>query len=526
MKFKLGLLFSKTVTTALRYFLAAVLLTVGQGVLALDLIQATKEQDLQAVVNLLAEGADPDMQQADGATALHWAVHRENTELINELLQSGADVNVANRLGATALFIAARSGRSDLVQLLLEAGASPNSALTNGETPLMSAARTGANDAVMLLIAAGADVDVRETSRNQTALMWAASQGHLDVVQTLIVAGADLEARSKVRPMLMFADATNGGAFDQGVMENLGGYSALLFAARNGHTQVAQELLNAGAEIEGVAGNGTSALVVAAHSGHTEVAIMLLRAGANPNAMEAGYGALHAAILRGDQSVVNSLLEHGADPNIRLQKANPVQRASEDWVLKSPLISATPYWIAANFREAGIMKRLVEAGADPLLNNGEQYRRLRDRESRINPPAPEVVGGLASSLQAAVRGDSTRQRYYVQANPDPAGEERLALESIIVAADHGIDLDHTDFTGSAAIHDAATRNLATVVRELAERGADINILNGRGQTALDLALVAERRLGRGILAQETPDYVGPTARQVLEEFGARRGSEL
>ncbi len=509
-----------------RWFgLALCLLSVVPVGFASDLIQATRDQDLGAVTALLADGANPNEQQADGATALHWAVHRENSELITVLLSSGADINAVNRLGATPLFIAARSGRSDLVAQLLEAGADPKQTLTNGETALMSAARTGAAEAVELLIEAGADVNVKESSRDQTALMWAASQGHLQVVELLVAAEAELGAKSKVRPMLMFADATNGGAFDQGVMENLGGYTALLFAARNGHGDVALALLRAGAEINGVAGNGTSPLVVATHSGHTELSLMLLREGADPDAMEAGYNALHAAVLRGDLIVVDALLNHGADPDIRLEKANPVQRASEDWVLKTPLIGATPYWIAASFREPAIMERLAEAGADPLLTNGEQYRRLRDRESRINPPAPEVVGGFATSLQAAVRGDSTRQRYYVQANPDPVGEERQALKSVIVAAEHGVDINHLDFTGTAAIHDAAARNLATVVRELARRGADINVSNARGQTPLDLAIVAERRFGRGILAQETPDNAGPTARQVLEELGASRGIE-
>ena len=77
-------------------------------------------------------------------------------------------------------------------------------------------------------------------------------------LETLIAAGANLDVRSKVRPRLMFADATNGGAFDQGVMENLGGYTPLLFAASAGHIEIANILINAGADIDGQAGNGAS----------------------------------------------------------------------------------------------------------------------------------------------------------------------------------------------------------------------------------------------------------------------------
>ncbi len=504
--------------------LSAALWTVGAQ--ALDLIEAVRDQNSDAVRSLIAEGSDPNLAQADGATALHWAVHRENPELVTLLLEAGADINATNRMGASPLFIAARSGHTELIEQLLDAGANPDLQLTMGETPLMSAARAGSALGVSLLVEEGADVNVRENSREQTALMWAASQGHTEVARVLIEAGADVNAKSRVRSMLMFVDATNGGAFDKGQMENLGGFTPLHFAARNGHTDLAQVLISAGADIDLAAGNGASPLVIAAHSGHGELAVMLLEEGANPNAMGAGYNALHAAILRGDIAVVDALLVHGADPDVRVERATPVQRASEDWVLKTPTVGATSYWLAASFREADIMKLLADNGADPLQTNLEQFRRHRERAQRENPPEPEVIGGFASTIQAAVRGDSTRQRYYVQANPDPVGEERKALESVIVALEHGVNIEHTDFTKATALHDAAARNLATVVRELAERGAELNVVNSRGQTPLDLAIAAERRLGMGILAEETPDYVGPTARQVLEGFGALTASQL
>ena len=174
-------------------------------------------------------------------------------------------------------------------------------------------------------------------------------------------------------------------------------------------------LIEAGTEIDGAAGNGASPLVVATHSGHYVLARRLLDQGANPDSMGAGYNALHAAVLRGDVGMVEALLEHGADPDTRLEKPTPVQRASEDWALRTPLVSATPYWLAASFREAEIMRVLERAGANPLVTTLERFRPLRDRESRLNPPPPEIVGGFASSLQAAVRGASDRNRYYVLA---------------------------------------------------------------------------------------------------------------
>ena len=487
----------------------------------MDLLEATKQRDFDTLQRLLDTGADPNARQPDGATALHWAVHASDSSSVSALLEAGADVNVSNRLGASALFVAARNGDATMVETLLQAGANPNLALEMGETPLMTASRAGAVRATRLLIEAGASVNKREQSRLQTALMWAAAQNHLGVASELIDAGADLEARSRTRAILMFVDAANGGAFDQGVMENLGGYTALLFAARKGSIEMTRLLLEAGADIDGEAANGASPLVIASHSGHSELARFLLQRGADPNAMGAGYNALHAAILRGDQPLVKALLKQGANPDVRIKKATPVQRASEDWVLRTHHIGATPYWLAAYFREPQIMQTLVDWGANPLLTNKEQFQRLRDRASRLNPPAPEdrkVVGGFSNAIQAAILGGSDRNRFYVIQNFDPVGEERLTLEAVRVAAEHGVSPQHADFTGATALHFAAVRNLPSVVRELAQRGADVNADNGRGQTPLDLANLTESRTSFFNFA--LADKPGPTASEVLIELGA------
>jgi ankyrin repeat protein len=483
------------------------------------LIEAARHQDAEAVRLLLASGTNPDVPQPDGATALHWAAYQEDADMLAALIQAGANVNITNRLGASPLYLASKSGNAELIELLLNAGADPNLALQIGETPLMTAARSGTVEGIQQMIAAGADVNAYEKSREQTALMWAVVQGHVDVVRVLINAGANLEARSKVRPRLMYAESSNGAAFDKGVVEQLGGYSPLLFAAAQDNVEIGQLLIRAEVNVNGVAGNGASPLVVATHSGHPEFARLLLEAGADPDAIDAGYNAMHAAVLRGDLETVEALLSNGADPDVRLQRATPIQRASEDWTLKSPLISATPYWLAAYYREAKIMSVLEQGGANTLLTSEEVFREKgRTRADRLIPPVPKAVGGFASAIQAAILGDSTRSRFYIQENPDPVGEEYLALEAVIIAAEHGVNLNHSDFTESTALHYAAARNLPTVIRELAERGADINAVNSRGQTPLDLASAMEK--STEFFNFDARPKPGPKPSEVLLEFGA------
>ena len=130
-----------------------------------SLIAASRAQDSETVQALLLDGVNVNGQQADGATALHWAAYRDDLNLASLLIKAGADLNKANELGATPLFLAADNGSADMVKLLLESGANPNVPLQGGESPLMTAARTGNADAVQNLIEHGADVNLTEDRR-------------------------------------------------------------------------------------------------------------------------------------------------------------------------------------------------------------------------------------------------------------------------------------------------------------------------------------------------------------------------
>ncbi len=479
------------------------------------LLDAVKAQDPDAVRTVLAEGVDVNARQPDGATALHWAAYRDDLDTVSVLIGAGADVNAANELGATALWLAADNGSAPLIAHLLDAGADANVALPEGETPIMTAARTGSAEAVRLLIAHGADVNVSEESRAQTALMWAVAQGHREVVEALLEHGADVAARSRVRPRLMHADNTNASQYDQGVMWNRGGFTPLLFAARHGDIDSATLLLAWGADVDDRAPTGATALVVAAHSGHGAFGAMLLDAGADPNAGGAGYTALHAAILRGDRALVRQLLAHGADPNLRLEKGTPIRRASQDWAINPSLVSATPFWLAAYFRDPVLMRALVAAGADPRLTTTELWRPVFERAGGIGPPY--IAGGFATPLMAAIRGASNRGRFFLASERDPEAEERNALETVELAVELGADADAADWNGDTALHSAASRNFTTVVRLLAARGAELDVENDAGRTPLALAIAAETARNRRVI--ETRDPSGSTA-EVLRELGA------
>jgi ankyrin repeat protein len=137
-----------------------------------------------------------DAPQVDGATALHWAVYRDDLDATDMLIRAGAKLNIANREGVTPLAMAALYGNAAMIDRLLAGGADAKQRGRNGETMVMLAARNGNPAAIRTLLAAGADVNARENLRGTTALMWAAEQRHPAAVKALLDGGADVAARS------------------------------------------------------------------------------------------------------------------------------------------------------------------------------------------------------------------------------------------------------------------------------------------------------------------------------------------
>ena len=102
----------------------------------LDLPNAAKRGDLDAVRALLEEGADPEDRMEDKSSALHWAAVQGHYEIVEALLEAGADRNVRSEDGGTPLHWSVFLGEPEMVELLLSEGADPNIANYSGQTPL------------------------------------------------------------------------------------------------------------------------------------------------------------------------------------------------------------------------------------------------------------------------------------------------------------------------------------------------------------------------------------------------------
>ena len=421
----------------------------------LPLVDAARNADAGAVRALIQKGANVNATEGDGTTALHWAAHRDDLATVDLLIRSGARVNATNDLGATPLWAACLNGNPAIVRRLLQAGANPNAALLLGETPLMVAARSGNADVVEQLTAKGAAVNTR-AARGQTALMWAVSQRHPDVVKVLLAHGADVQARSDTWSEVMAVPPHGMPQYNRTIPH--GADTPLLFAARVGDLASAKLLVAAGANVNDADAWGVSATVLAAHSGFGDLVAFFLELGADPNATAAGFSALHAAVMRRDEKMASVLLDHGADVNAPLRTWTPTRRSSKDFNFAPELVGASPYWLAARFNEPGMMRLLVDHGADPRIVHRADYHTeegARHRQEATN--AVMAAAGMGGGAAWVVL---------------PRGErEALALESVKLAIEFGGDANAVNIDGKTALDAAKALKYESVVKYLAEQGA-------------------------------------------------------
>ena len=243
-------------------------------------------------------------------------------EAVQFLLDLGVNVNYSNSEGQTALILASKSGQEEVVEILLSAAANIHHQDKYGHTALMV---SKTNKIFLLLLQPNAKIILLEHSTS-THLMIASDLGHMAVIETLLVEyNNDPNVQNKAGwSAIMFA-SRNGHLLVVELLlkkhanpnvQNLKGWTALMFASHNGHHQVVEILLKKGADPNIHAIDGLTALIMASINGHLQVVALLLKASANPNSCsEQGWTALMFAILIGNLQLAELLLKERADPN-------------------------------------------------------------------------------------------------------------------------------------------------------------------------------------------------------------------
>ena len=474
------------------------------------LVEAAEAGDRVAALRLLATGANPNVPGPDGTTAIMWAAANEDAELVRALIKAGAQVAAKNHFGTTALTEAAIIGATDVIDALLDAGADPNTRNPEGETPLMAVARSGNLDAARRLLDAGADVNARESWGQQSALMWAAAQSQAEMVKLLASRGADLNARGVVRQWERKV-ITEPRPKDM----NKGGFTPLLYAAREGCVECAKHLIAAGADPDLEDPERITPLNMALLNLHFEFAAYMIEAGADvdkwdlfgrsPLYMAAdvstlpvkGNGAM--AVIPSTDSITalevgRRLLVRGANPNLQLKRRPPYRDVPQDRGGDSILAQgATALLRAARAGDAPFVELLLKHGALVDLPSKEGVTPLMaaagvefgDRVTRGRNRTPEGV--LATMKLLLDAGADINARMVTE-------PRRIVPEGTSQAAAFALTIRRPSQVPSAgavphqtALHGAAQRGFTPFVKFLAEHGADLQAKDANGRTALDLA---------------------------------------
>src|SRR6478609_5930232 len=413
--------------------------------LAAQVLRAAEPAPVQAAAS---------QAEADGTTPLHRAVYAGDVATARKLIAAGADVRAANLFGSTPLMLAATAGNAEMVRLLLDAGAPANEANEEGQTPLMAAAAQGQPQMIRLLLSKGAEANERSTVRD-----W----------QRRVTA----EGRPK--------DMSRGGL------------TPLLFAAREGCIACMQALLDGGADINLPDPDGGTPLILALLNFNWNAAKFLVEHGADVNLWDlSGQTPLYAAVDMNTLPVgrrvelpsmdhstgtqlVQLLLEKGANPNAQL-KLRPKYRNIPNDRYRDPMIvwGTTPLLRAAKAGDIRVMRLLLQHGALPNLANSIGVTPLM---------AAAGDGHINEPTRGRVRTEDDALECYDLLHA--AGADVNARTTLSIA---DADLKIWMPGNRTALHAAASRGWDRLVKRLVADGAELDVLDSNGLSAIDYAL--------------------------------------
>jgi ankyrin repeat protein len=263
-----------------------------------------------------------------------------------------------------------------------------------------------------------------------------------------------------------------------------GGMTAMQFATREGCMDCVKALVEKGAKLDLPDPEGVTPLITAIFNAHFDVAKYLIDKGANVNRWDWwGRSPLYLAVDyntlphggRPDQpsldqtlpiDIIRILLEKGANPNLQLKLLPPYRATGADRGVDQMLtFGATPLLRAAKAQDAPALKLLLEHGAIVDLPNTQGM-------------TPTLAASGMGSIDADTRG------YFMTSDI-----QDRAIASLELLLAHGGAINGlAGRLGQAPIHGAAFWGWNNVVEYLVTKGADINIKDSRGFTALDYAM--------------------------------------
>lgn len=316
---------------------------------AYPLHRAAREGDIGQIKRFISEGADINLQDAEGDVPLCCAIKAGKTEVVQYLIEAGADINVGK---LTPLYAAVDANNIEIAKYLIAQGANVNP--PHFWTPLQQAPYSSSLEMVKLLIDKGADVKAGPWTVWQSAI----ENSRKDILELLFQRGLDMNAEEEQHGMSVLGFALVFGKDDMvdyllargakpargldrngltplhhaalmgykkidrlgpaigdtiDVRDSVYGFTALHYAARFGHKHIAEFLIAHGADIKAKDKWGYQPTHWAAYHDRPDIIELLIAKGADVNAKTSlGQTPLQLAMPRRNTAAIELLRKHGA----------------------------------------------------------------------------------------------------------------------------------------------------------------------------------------------------------------------
>lgn len=426
---------------------------------------------------LLGAGAELWFRDQDDLTPIGIAIQEGDVELVKLLADANVKrlsrpiINTANLVSPLrdALHLSAYSNNTEIMKILLENLYAwtrehynayhfvrkemilDGRGDTKGNTPLHIAAYNGYTDIARLLVQAGASAMV-ENHDNKTPIDLASEQGHGNLAEMLdripelhdAVAAGDVEA---VRRLIDEEQSINvKHPYDGSPLHSHHGYTPLHGAvrlSRQGHADVVQALLDAGADIYLTDKREATALDIAFEEGHGEIAEILRNAGTPIN--RSTKSSLESAVSDGHTEMVKIITECLIEDGRRRKRLSIYREINfninfnaDDYRNRAHVDDVTPghslLHVAAANGSTEIARLLMQAGAYVMAKNNDHKTPIDLAHEHGHEDLAQMLESALALSEAAVAGDAeTVRRLLAAGAPTDAQDGRGATALYSVA---------------------------------------------------------------------------------------------
>ena len=435
---------------------------------SIDFFTAVEQNNLETMKSELEKGIDVLSLDSKENTALHIAVRKGNKIAVELLLQYGAAIHARNKNGETPLFLAECRAQQEILNLLWYHQAALDKLL-------IEAAEKGTIDQVKETLKRGANINAKD-KKGDTALHKATQNRHPDVERFLLENGADRAAENALELTALhfskaYAPRDEVGLFLQKQAIN----EMLRIFAEKGTIDRVKELLEEGAGVDAKDKNGNTALHKATQNQHPDIVQLLLDSGADSD-IRNGDGQTPLSLAK-SEDIIEIFHRHIEKDRALLDAA---EKGAIDQVKEALKRGAninakdkkgdTALHKATQNRHPDVERFLLENGADRAAENALELTALHFSKAY----APQDIEGLLQQKRAI----NEMLRIFA---------EKGSIDRVKELLEQGANIDAKDENKNTALHKATQNQHPAIVQLLLDSGADSDVRNRDGQTPFSLA---------------------------------------